>query len=191
MNRLAKLVARYLGGHRGFSIGIDDVTPEVDLLELKAGLLSDANVKTDAEITAYEAGRNRIRPGCNALESLEAEITDVLSAVRQAVGEAAMRKLRFGNSPRIMADAGSKGSIINISQMIACLGQQAVDGKRIQDGSCGARCRRRAAARPERAVAPFSTTASRRPSSSSRWAARGLVDRPSRPRRRATWRGGS
>ncbi|CAN0497916.1 unnamed protein product [Laminaria digitata] len=27
MNRLAKVCARYLGGHRGFSIGIEDVTP--------------------------------------------------------------------------------------------------------------------------------------------------------------------
>ena len=27
MNRMAKICARYLGGHRGFSIGIEDVTP--------------------------------------------------------------------------------------------------------------------------------------------------------------------
>lgn len=33
-----------------------------------------------------------------------------------------------------MADAGSKGSSINISQMIACVGQQNVDGKRIGFG---------------------------------------------------------
>ena len=38
------------------------------------------------------------------------------------------------NSPRIMAECGSKGSALNVSQMIACLGQQAVDGKRIQNG---------------------------------------------------------
>ena len=30
-----------------------------------------------------------------------------------------------------MVSAGSKGKIINIAQMIACLGQQNVDGKRI------------------------------------------------------------
>ena len=32
-----------------------------------------------------------------------------------------------------MVKAGSKGKIINIAQMIACLGQQNVDGKRIPD----------------------------------------------------------
>lgn len=45
-----------------------------------------------------------------------------------------MRELPWANAPRIMAECGSKGSVINISQMIACLGQQAVDGKRIQNG---------------------------------------------------------
>ena len=34
----------------------------------------------------------------------------------------------------IMVNAGSKGSDINISQMISCLGQQTVDGKRIPYG---------------------------------------------------------
>lgn len=33
-----------------------------------------------------------------------------------------------------MAQCGSKGSALNISQMMACLGQQSVGGSRIQDG---------------------------------------------------------
>lgn len=33
------------------------------------------------------------------------------------------------NSPLIMTLCGSKGSKINISQMVACVGQQAVSGK--------------------------------------------------------------
>ena len=33
-----------------------------------------------------------------------------------------------------MVNAGSKGSTINIAQMISCLGQQNVDGKRIPRG---------------------------------------------------------
>jgi hypothetical protein len=39
MNRLAKVCARYLGGQRGFSIGIDDVTPSTDLSKQKLSLL--------------------------------------------------------------------------------------------------------------------------------------------------------
>lgn len=33
-----------------------------------------------------------------------------------------------------MAVCGSKGSFINISQMIACVGQQAISGKRVPNG---------------------------------------------------------
>lgn len=34
-----------------------------------------------------------------------------------------------------MAQCGSKGSALNISQMISCLGQQNVSGARIQNGA--------------------------------------------------------
>lgn len=39
MNRLAKLCGRLIGGHRGFSIGIDDVMPSEVLLDLKVRAL--------------------------------------------------------------------------------------------------------------------------------------------------------
>lgn len=45
-----------------------------------------------------------------------------------------MKALPWTNAPRIMAECGSKGSPLNISQMVACVGQQAVGGMRIQDG---------------------------------------------------------
>merc|ERR1719310_1659466 len=38
------------------------------------------------------------------------------------------------NSPRIMAECGSKGSALNVSQMIAAVGQQTVNGSRAPDG---------------------------------------------------------
>jgi DNA-directed RNA polymerase III subunit RPC1 len=37
------------------------------------------------------------------------------------------------NAPHIMASCGSKGSPLNISQMVSCVGQQAVGGMRIQN----------------------------------------------------------
>ena len=44
-------------------------------------------------------------------------------------------KLAFYNKPRIMATCGSKGSPINLCQMMACVGQQNVGGQRIKDGA--------------------------------------------------------
>lgn len=43
-------------------------------------------------------------------------------------------ELHKTNAALIMAISGSKGSFINISQMIACVGQQAIGGKRVPNG---------------------------------------------------------
>jgi len=45
-----------------------------------------------------------------------------------------MDTLHWRNSPLIMSQCGSKGSPINISQMVACVGQQSVGGRRAPDG---------------------------------------------------------
>lgn len=45
-----------------------------------------------------------------------------------------METLDHHNSPLIMSQCGSKGSAINIAQMVACVGQQSVGGKRCFNG---------------------------------------------------------
>jgi len=132
LNRIAKLCANYL--HlRGFSIGIEDVTPSKNLSDAKDGLLQIARSKADEEIDAFKHNRMTLKPGCDATQSLEGELTKLLADVRADSGKMAMGELLWTNAPRIMADCGSKGSEVNIAQMIALLGQQQVDGKRIQD----------------------------------------------------------
>ena len=45
-----------------------------------------------------------------------------------------MDTLHWHNSPLNMSQCGSKGSPINIAQMVACVGQQIVGGKRAPNG---------------------------------------------------------
>lgn len=61
-------------------------------------------------------------------------ISKDLNDVREKAGKLCINQLHPLNSPLIMALSGSKGSTINISQMIACVGQQVVSGKRIPNG---------------------------------------------------------
>jgi DNA-directed RNA polymerase III subunit RPC1 len=68
------------------------------------------------------------------LQSLEEILNGILGRLREAAGQQAMKALPWENTPRVMADCGSKGSPLNISQMAACVGQQAVNGHRIQNG---------------------------------------------------------
>lgn len=57
-----------------------------------------------------------------------------LSKVRETVGDNCLRHLDRHNKPLIMALCGSKGNPVNLSQMIGCVGQQTVGGKRITYG---------------------------------------------------------
>ena len=45
-----------------------------------------------------------------------------------------MKTLAGHNSPLVMSQCGSKGSPINIAQMVACVGQQSVGGRRCPNG---------------------------------------------------------
>ncbi|KAJ0539434.1 putative DNA-directed RNA polymerase [Helianthus annuus] len=133
MNRLAKLSARWIGNH-GFSIGIDDVQPGDNLNDNTIKIISEGNKKCDNFILNFNKGKLKLQPGCNAAQTLEAEITGVLNKIRDETGKVCMEKLHWRNSPLIMSQCGSKGSPINISQMIACVGQQSVGGQRAPNG---------------------------------------------------------
>uniref|UniRef100_H3G8F7 DNA-directed RNA polymerase subunit n=1 Tax=Phytophthora ramorum TaxID=164328 RepID=H3G8F7_PHYRM len=134
MNRLAKLCARWLGNFKGFSIGIDDVTPSEELAKEKEKLLQAGYDAANNSIEEYRRGKLSLKAGCNAIQSLESELNGLLGKLRETAGAECMRTLPFHNNPRIMAECGSKGSALNISQMMACVGQQSVGGKRVPEG---------------------------------------------------------
>lgn len=52
-----------------------------------------------------------------------------------------MDTLHWHNSPLNMSQCGSKGSPINIAQMVACVGQQSVGGKRCPNGFKVSHCK--------------------------------------------------
>jgi DNA-directed RNA polymerase III subunit RPC1 len=133
MSRIAKLCSRYMGC-RGFSIGINDVTPSPEMEQVKQKILIDGKKLSAEQISLYNGNRIQLKPGCDPLQSLESELNGILGKVRERCGKEAMSVLRYTNAPLIMAQCGSKGSQLNISQMIACLGQQSVGGSRIQNG---------------------------------------------------------
>ncbi|KAI2624900.1 beta and beta-prime subunits of DNA dependent RNA-polymerase [Hypoxylon sp. NC1633] len=133
MNRLAKLCARVLT-NRGFSIGIGDVFPSASLTEKKQALVAEAYEVSDTFITQYRSGKLDKAAGCSMEETLENKISGTLSKVRQAAGDYCIKTLSKNNAPWIMASSGSKGSTINVAQMIAVVGQQIIGGQRVADG---------------------------------------------------------
>ena len=131
MYRLAKIASRYLQ-LRGFSIGMSDVTPTKKLLIEKNKLLNKGYNDCDQFLNSWKKGTLIPQPGCTLLETLEAVMNNRLSQIREDAGKKCTQILPYdNNAPLIMAECGSKGSKINISQMIACVGQQTVGGSRV------------------------------------------------------------
>ncbi|KAL5530725.1 RPO31 [Sanghuangporus sanghuang] len=133
MNRIAKLCARWLT-NMGFSLGINDVIPGPALSANKDKLIESAYETCIDLIAQAKKGKLENKPGCNQEETLEAMISGVLSKVRDTVGDTCMKELSRHNAALIMATCGSKGSAINVCQMVACVGQQIIGGKRVPDG---------------------------------------------------------
>ncbi|RCI12924.1 hypothetical protein L249_0585 [Ophiocordyceps polyrhachis-furcata BCC 54312] len=133
MNRLAKLCARLLG-NKGFSIGVIDVFPTVSLTAEKMSLASTAYKQCDDLIETFKRGKLDKAPGCNMEQTLENLISGILSKVRQQAGTYCIDTLSRNNAPLIMAQSGSKGSDINVAQMVAVVGQQIIGGQRVPDG---------------------------------------------------------
>ncbi|KJH41173.1 RNA polymerase Rpb1, domain 2 [Dictyocaulus viviparus] len=133
MWRLARVAPVFLS-NRGFSIGIGDVQPSEQLLKEKRILLKEGYKKCHEYINQLKSGQLKAQPGCTNEETLEALILRELSSIRDKAGKACVGNLSKHNAPMTMAVCGSKGSFINISQMIACVGQQAISGHRPPDG---------------------------------------------------------
>ncbi|KAJ1897533.1 DNA-directed RNA polymerase III subunit C1 (rpo31), partial [Kickxella alabastrina] len=133
MNRLAKLSARW-SCNQGFSIGLSDVTPGKKLRQRKDDLIKEAYAECDDLIEQSRRGVLEALPGRDIAQTLEDTMSGVLSSVRDKAGKICMEELTRYNAPLIMATCGSKGSPINVCQMVACVGQQIVSGSRIADG---------------------------------------------------------
>jgi DNA-directed RNA polymerase III subunit RPC1 len=133
LHRLTKMTSRWLM-NRGFSIGIEDVAPARKLSLLKDETLKRGYAACDDAIAKFKRGTLALQPGCNEEQSLEVVLNGILSKLRDELGNICMRELPHTNPPRIMIESGSKGQVINVAQMVACVGQQSVGGSRIAEG---------------------------------------------------------
>ncbi|CAG9322593.1 RPO31 [Blepharisma stoltei] len=136
MRRMAKLSSRWTM-ERGITFGISDVTPSNELLSAKKSIIQAGVEECNHQIELWKIGKLQLKPGCNAEQTLESVSNGKLSQIRDKLGEILKNGLNIFNYPYVMAISGSKGSNINLSQMIACVGQQTVSGHRIPDGFWG------------------------------------------------------
>jgi DNA-directed RNA polymerase subunit A' len=118
----------------GFSFGIDDEDLSKTEYGQIAEVLENAAQDVQRRITIYQEGQLEPMPGRTLDETLEMQIMQVLGRARDRTGEIAGRHLGLSNSAVVMAVSGARGSMLNLTQMAGCLGQQSVRGERIVRG---------------------------------------------------------
>ena len=120
--------------YEGHSIGIGDTIADPQTYQDIQATIKKA--KEDVIDVIQKAHNDELEPtpGNTLRQTFENQVNRILNDARDKTGGSAKKSLTEYNNLKAMVVAGSKGSNINISQVIACVGQQNVEGKRIPFG---------------------------------------------------------
>ena len=117
-----------------FSVGISDLMSNEktnqDIIKTITGKKNDVKGLIDQ----VQLGIFENNTGKTNVEEFETQVNNILNQATSEAGKIGLKSLNKDNRFVTMVNAGSKGSDLNISFMISCLGQQNVDGKRIPYG---------------------------------------------------------
>jgi len=133
MNQIQQVVNYWILQY-SFSIGVVDTVADPETQRQIGQTIENAKEQVRDLVRQGQQGKLEIQPGRTMIESFEQFVNKVLNTARDQAGKSAQESLNETNSVKAMVTAGSKGSFLNISQIIACVGQQNVEGKRIPYG---------------------------------------------------------
>ncbi|SFR96381.1 DNA-directed RNA polymerase, subunit A' [Halomicrobium zhouii] len=133
INEVASLAMRSIM-HFGFSIGIDDESIPKEAEEHIQEAIDNAYERVQELIETYDRGELESLPGRTVDETLEMKIMQTLGKARDSAGDIAEDHFEDDNPAVVMAESGARGSLLNLTQMAGCVGQQAVRGERINRG---------------------------------------------------------
>ena len=130
---LQNIVTEYMK-NAGFSVGISDLISNQSTNEEIIKVITNKKTEVKNLIDQVQLGIFENNTGKTNEEEFETQVNSILNQATSEAGKIGLKNLSEGNRFVEMVKAGSKGSDLNISFMISCLGQQNVDGKRIPYG---------------------------------------------------------
>ena len=133
INDLQKIVNNFLL-IEGFSIGIGDmIADDVTNKNIKE-LIKEKKEKIEEIMQEIHLNIFENYSGQSNSEYFELTVNGLLNQTLNETGKEGLKSLDEKNRATNMVNCGSKGKPTNIGQIVACLGQQNVDGKRIPYG---------------------------------------------------------
>ncbi len=117
-----------------YSVGISDLMSNQKTTEKVLQVIS-SKMNDVKEITdKVHLGILENNSGKTNAQEFEIQVGNILNDATSQTGKIGVKSLDANNRFVTIVKSGSKGSMLNISQMISCLGQQSIDGKRVPYG---------------------------------------------------------
>lgn len=130
---LQNIITEYMKSH-AYSVGISDLIANKATNTQIVDVITKKKTEVKNLIDQVHLGIFENKTGKSNEAEFEAKVSNILNTATSEAGGIGTKSLSSSNRFIGLVLSGSKGSDLNISQMISCLGQQAIEGKRISYG---------------------------------------------------------
>jgi len=130
---LQNIVTEYMKTS-SFSVGISDLIANKKTNDEIVQVINAQKLNVQGIIDKVHLGIFENNTAYSNMNEFETMVNNTLNKATEESGKIGRKSLNKNNRFIMIVESGSKGSLINISQMLCCLGQQNVDGKRIPYG---------------------------------------------------------
>ncbi len=129
---ITKLALRFLNEY-GFSMSVSETDLDEKAMDKIEKLIEETRKDVNKMIEDFKKGRIKALIGRTPRETLENLIQRKLAECLNKIAKIVEKHIPENNT-MIMAKSGARGSLINLVQCAACLGQETIRGKRIKIG---------------------------------------------------------
>ena len=134
LDNLQRLICRWLLTS-GFSVGISDLVVEQTTKETLKNIITEMKTKAYGELEKVRNQQMENNSIFNNQDFFEQTMINILNGAASKVEKSGLENIHHQYNRMInMVRSGSKGKDTNVAQMIAAVGQQNVDGKRVAYG---------------------------------------------------------
>lgn len=130
---LQQVITEYMKSS-AYSVGVSDLISDKKTYDEISHVISAKKTEVQQLTDKLHMGVFDNKTGNSNSVEFENQVRSLLNKATDQTGAIAKKSLSANNRFLIMVASGSKGNMVNISQMISCLGQQSVDGKRAPYG---------------------------------------------------------
>jgi len=130
---LQNIITEYMKSS-SFSVGVSDLIANKKTQEQIIKIISSQKMEVQTELEKLHLGIFENDTSNTNMVQFETNINNILNKATEQAGKEGRKSLSKNNRFLMIVNSGSKGNLVNISQMISCVGQTNVDGKRISYG---------------------------------------------------------